>query len=398
MEFNFLFLLALILITSRILEEAAARLNQPTIIGNIIAGIILGPLFLNVLISNGILEFFGLMGVIFLMVLAGLEVNLKDLKTITGTAAMVAIFGSLVPIVTGIALGLLFGMNIFEAAMIGVAISITASVVSVEMLEKAGCMKKKIGETLITAGILNEIISLFTMAALISALRYTSMIESLGAYNLNFMNLVLFFLLSIIFGYYIFPIIMKHAKKMKSVESSFAISIILIIAFAGVAEHFGLHALIGAFIAGLSLNHYMKKKKIKRVFEEDIRSFAEGFMTPIFFVLIGASISLSGILLNPYFTIALLIIAVLSKYIGGLAGAIAAGMHNVKEGNAIGTGIIIRGSVTLVMVHIIKNIAIESPQTVPHADMIISSLILMVLVVNVFVPTAFRKALEKIGK
>ncbi|MCK5043060.1 MAG: hypothetical protein KAR51_03450, partial [Candidatus Aenigmarchaeota archaeon] len=64
----------------------------------------------------------------------------------------------------------------------------------------------------------------------------------------------------------------------------------------------------------------------------------------------------------------------------------------------IGVGIIARGSVTLVMVHIIKNIAIESPQTVPHADMIVSSLVLMVLVVNVLVPPVFRKALVKIKK
>ncbi|MCK5042892.1 MAG: cation:proton antiporter, partial [Candidatus Aenigmarchaeota archaeon] len=161
MEYNILFLLALILIASRVFEEIAARLNQPIMVGNILAGVLLGPAFLNVLVSSSILEFFGLLGVMFLMVLAGLEVNLKDLKTVTGTASMVAIFGSLVPVVTGIALGLLFGMNIFEAAMIGVAISITASIVSVEMLEQIGCMRKKIGETLITAGVLNEIISLF---------------------------------------------------------------------------------------------------------------------------------------------------------------------------------------------------------------------------------------------
>lgn len=398
MQYNILFLLALILIVSRVFEEIAARLNQPAMIGNILTGVLLGPAFLNVLVSSSILEFFGLLGVMFLMVLAGLEVNLKDLKTITGTASMVAIFGSLIPLGTGIALGLLFGMNIFEAAMIGVAISITASIISIEMLEQIGCMRKKIGETLITAGVLNEIISLFTMTALISALGYTSVIESLGAFDLHFMRLTLFFLMSIIFGYYIFPVIMKHATKMKSIESTFAISIILIISFAGVAEYFGLHALIGAFIAGLSLNHYMKKKRNKKIFEDDIRSFAEGFMTPIFFVLIGASISLSGILINPYFTIALLIVAILSKYIGGIIGAVVAGTHNIKEGNAIGIGIIARGSVTLVMVHIIKNIAIESPNILPHADMIVSSLILMVLIVNVLVPPAFRKALGKTKK
>ena len=398
MQLNFLLMLAIILIVARICEEIAARLNQTSIVGNLMAGILLGPMFLNILAPNEILEFFGLLGVMFLMVLAGLEVNLKDLKSITGTAIMVTIFSTIIPLTTGIIIGLLFSMNIFESIIIGVAISITASAVTVEILEATGQIRKKIGETLITAGILNEIISLFMITAMISALKYTSVLQSLGAYELHFMRLITFFLISIIFGYYIVPEIMKHTKKMKSIESSFAISIILIITFAGVAEYFSLHALIGAFIAGLSLNHYMIKNRKKEIFEEDIRSFSEGFMTPVFFVLIGASISLTGLLIHPLFTLTLILVAIISKFIGSFIGAISAGIHDIKESTSIGTGMVIRGSVTLVVAHIIKNIALESPEILPHADLIISSLILMVLVINVIIPSTFRKTLEMVNK
>ena len=395
MPFNFLITLAIILIVARICEETATRLNQTAVVGNLIAGIILGPILFNIISPNETLEFFGLLGVMFLMVLAGLEVNLKDLKLITGAAAIIAIFSSIIPIISGILLGLFFGMNIFESIIIGIAISITASIVTAEILRDLRFMKKKIGETLITVGVLNEIISLFSITVLISALKYTSIIDSLGAHDIQIMKLGTFFIISIIFGYYIFPEIMKYSKKMKSIESSFAISIILIIAFAGVAEYFGLHSLIGAFIAGLSLNHYMTKKRKKEIFEEDIRSFAEGFMTPIFFVLIGATISFSGILINPYFLIGLIIIAIVSKFIGGYIGAFIGGIHDKKVCTAIGTGIIVRGSVTLVVAHIIKNIALESPQILPNADLIVSSIKIMVLVLNIIIPPVFKKTLYK---
>ncbi len=394
MEINFLFLLAIILITARIFEEIAARLNQPAIVGNLMAGVVLGPMLLNILVQSETLEFFGLLGVMFLMVLTGLEVNLKDIKKITGTAAIIAIISSFIPIFAGITLGFLFGMNIFESIIIGVALSITASAVSAQMLEECGFLKKKIGETLITAGVFNEIICLFTITTLISTLSYTSIIDSMGAYEAHAMNLALFFFLSVIFGYYIFPEIMKFTKKMKSIESSFAISIILIIGFAGVAEFFDLHALIGAFIAGLSLNHYMKKTESEKVFEEDIRSFAEGFMTPIFFVLIGASISLYALTIHPVFVISLFIIAVISKFIGGFIGAAAGGIHNAKESMAIGIGMVAKGSVALVVVHIIHKTTINSPELVPNSELIISALILIIFILNIVVPPFFKKALD----
>ncbi len=374
---NTLAMLTLILIVSRIFEEISERCKSPALLGDILAGFLLGPAVLNLVHTNGTLEFLGLIGVIFIMVLAGIEVNLKKAEKISFSAAVIAIFAVAVPMSMGIATALLFKMNIIEAAIIGISLSITASAIVAEILEELKAITTKVGETLIVAGIFDDIIGLISITVLLYSVEKASPNASIFSY---FTNIAIFFIISAFIGYYIFPKLMEHTDKMKSPQAKFSVALILILTFVAFADTVGMSAIIGAFIAGLAINHYMNRKD-KTGFEKDIKAMSEGFMTPIFFVLLGASINIAGFHNNTLFFIAIITVAFTGKLLGGAIGAYIT-KYNSGECLAIGSGMATRGAVTLVVVHIAHRLANENPILVPNIELICSTIIASVFFVN----------------
>ena len=380
-----------VLILSRFLEEVVERIGQPAILGDLIAGILISIFLGAGILSNETLNFIGNLGIIFLMVLVGLEVNLKHMKKVTWIAVIVAIFSFSIPFILGMVVALSFGFNILEAIITGLVLSIAASAVTMEILEEFKCLRGKKSEILVASGIFDDIIALVALASLVTI--NSQFTEGLGSIYLTEAFLILkisfFFIFSAFAGYYMIPVAMNYAQKMKSPEAKFAVPIIFILSFGVFAEYFGLHTIIGAFIAGLGLNHYLAGKD-KLSFEEDIRSVSEGFMVPLFFVLMAASIDFSTASSNITLILSLFFVAYIGKVAGGFIAGKLGNLSN-RDSFTIGLGMAVRGALSLVVIHIAKTIHLSDPILMPNFCAISSSLVIVVIMLNFAVIPCFKR-------
>ncbi len=391
---NLLFSLAILMLSARVLEEIAERIGQPALMGDVIAGILLGPAVAGVLSpTNGVLEFFGTLGVVFLLLLAGLEVGIRKIEKVSTEAAIISIVCAVLAILLGYCVGrYVLGYGPVLAGLMGIALSTTASAIGVEVLEERGMLFSRVGRILVSAGVFDDIIALGAITMFFSA------ITASGEAPVVIIGLVskifFFFAGSYLFGYYLIPRILRMAKKMKSPEAPFGVSLLLVLAYAAMAEYMGLHAVIGAFVAGLALNKYMNEKE-KWWFEKDIKSLAEGFFAPIFFVLVGASLSLEGLVEAPVVVLIVLAAAFISKFSGGyLVTRMMGGGHH--ESLAVGSGMAVRGSVALVVVHMAQKYMSSLPGIGEGVAHIATIIVTVVLLVNLIAIPMLEWSLSKI--
>ena len=162
---NLLFLIFIIFTSAKILGELCVRLKMPVIIGEIIAGMLLGTYVLGVIdTSNSILMSFADIGVIFLMFYVGLEIRVKDLFTVGRTAILVGLLGVIFPLLIGFGSMILLGFEIVESLFVATAILATSVGISVKVLHDMGLIKHKVAYIVLGAAVLDDILALLILA------------------------------------------------------------------------------------------------------------------------------------------------------------------------------------------------------------------------------------------
>ena len=314
-EGNLLFYFLIIFASAKILGTLCMRFKIPAIIGELLAGVLLGNYVLGIIdSSNNVLMSFAEMGVIFLMFHVGLEVRLKDFIAVGKTAIFVGIFGVFVPLILGLGSMLLLGHKIVEGLFIATAILATSVGISAKVLQDLGLIKHKVTYIVLGAAVLDDILALIVLALVKSLAR--------GKFHIAEFLLLVFESLAFV-GFLTIrgPKLAKRTtmwlKKLNIPEGPFVISVILCLSLAELADLIGLAAIIGAFMAGIVIDDladvYKLENKVKYVNE---------FLLPFFFVMMGAHLDPKAFL-KPNLLILVLIIsvvAVISKMIGaGLA-------------------------------------------------------------------------------
>ncbi|NYT00745.1 MAG: cation:proton antiporter [Methanocellales archaeon] len=375
---NILLQIILVLFFAKVFGEFFVRIGFPSVLGEIFAGIFLGTMiFVNP--DNEILKFLAELGVIFLLFTTGYkEVNLRELQGIFRQSISPTIFGVMIPFIFGFLLGTVFNFTLLESLFIGAAFCPTSIGASVRVLIDLKYISTKVGSTILSAAILDDVIAIFTLAVLTQIALYSKIafgqILTMGG------KLVTFIFIMVVLGLHVLPKLFKYIQKMHVEEAIFSGVIVVALFSAFLADELGLHAVIGAFLGGLILST-LPFAKIRDV-KDKVSGFSYGIFVPIFFVFIGLSVDLDALIAAGLFTALLIILALVGKILGGFIGSKLVGFDSY-DSLIFGVGMMPRAEVGVVIISIGKSMGVISSE-------IFSAVVLMVAISLIVTPIALK--------
>ncbi|MFZ7944419.1 MULTISPECIES: cation:proton antiporter [Bacillaceae] len=367
-----IFELAVILLASKIAGDISVKLGQPSVLGKLLVGILLGPAILGIIVETKTLEELSQIGVILLMFIAGMETDLDEFKRSGKASTFVGFSGIIVPLFVGYLAGIIMNMTTFEAIFLGLLLSATSVSISVQALKELNKMQTKEGTTILGAAVIDDVVVIIALAFLMSMAG--------GDVNLTMVIVkkVLFFGGAILAAWKVVPWVLNKFAGLKVTESLLSAALIICFMFAYVAELTGVAAIIGAYIAGVAIS----QTKFKHEIFEKVETIGYSIFVPVFFTSIGVKASFDGIAQHFGMIIGLSIIAILTKLIGAAAGAKLA---SFSWGSSLGIGaaMVSRGEVAL----IIATIGLETKLI---SQELFSILVIVVLVTTIVTPPMMK--------
>lgn len=362
LELPFFTNLLILLVTARIFGEIFERFKQPAMIGEIIAGIILGPSILNLIHRTEDIKVISELGIFLLVIIAGLEINIDDiLKSLKGRNIIISLMAFFIPIFGGIAVGYIFEQDIMTTVFIGLCVAITALPVSIRILMDLGKINSEVGKKIISIAIFDDVLALSILGVLLN-IKDTDMSAKsiLEAGSLSLFKLIVFIsLLTFAYllikkvlrkGNYIQESLDKLVSLLKGKEPLFALFFAFVLLFSTVTENLGLHFIVGAFFAAMLISDSLIGKDNLKAIETTTSNMAMGFLAPIFFAGIGLEFNIFSIS-NIGLLIAVIAVSYLSKIVGGYFGGTLAGLSS-RVSLTLGVGLNARGIMELVIANI----------------------------------------------
>lgn len=386
-EFNVLEVvkdLAIILIAAKGMGLVARKCKMPMVVGEIIAGLLIGPVLFGWVETTQSIELIAKVGVLLLMFEAGLDTDLKQLIKSGGVALAIACAGVFIPLVFGTLLYMgIYGFaavgtqKFFTAVFIGCIMTATSVGITVEVLKELGKIKGHVGSIILSSAIIDDVIGIIVLTFCISLSGGGE--EAVSPLSVV-IKTVLFFAFAIIVGIILYHVFKMMDKRHPHTRRLPILGLALCFAFAYIAEtYFGIADITGAFVAGIVLcsiedAHYIYTKM-------DVSSYM--LFGPVFFVKIGLDTDLSGVGNMIFFCIAFVLVALLGKIIGcGLVAKVC--KFTWPDSLKVGIGMMTRGEVALIVTA--KGLAaglIDSTYYAPVILLIICSSILTPILLKV---------------
>ena len=339
--------LAIIVVFAKVFGIIARKLKAPQVVGEIIAGLLIGPSVLGLVQQTDFLMQMAEIGVVLLMFSAGLETNIKDLLKTGPIALLIACAGVFVPLVGGALLYMGFygaspwgSEEFFKAVFIGVIMTATSVSITVESLKELGKLKGKVGTTILSAAIIDDVIGIIVLTFVIG---FKNPDSNPGKVVIS---TILFFILALVVGYILFKVFKYLDNRYPHTRRIPILSLALCFAMAYVAEvYFGIADITGAYVAGIILCSIRDSEYIAE--KMDINSYM--LFGPVFFASIGLKTSIDNVGLEILlFSIGFVLVALVCKIIGcGLVAKLCrfSGADSLK----IGVGMMTRGEVALIV-------------------------------------------------
>ena len=339
--------LAVIVICAKAFGLLARRCKAPMVVGEIIAGLVIGPCLLNIVQPTDFINKMAEIGVVLIMFSAGLETNLQELKKSGFAALIIACVGVLVPLVGGSLLYMgIYGFasfgtdEFFKGVFIGSIMTATSVGITVEVLKEMGYLKSRVGQTILSAAIIDDIIGIIVLTFVLGFKDPDSNALLVSG------KIVLFLILSVIVGFIFYKLFKYYDDKHVHTRRIPIIAISLCFAMAYVAErYFGIADITGAYIAGIILCNVRDAEYIDR--KVSVNGYM--FFAPMFFVGIGLKTDFSNVDTSMIlFSVGFVIVALLTKIIG--CGLISKCFkYSWADSLKIGIGMMTRGEVALII-------------------------------------------------
>ena len=397
------YVLLVLLVVTRAFGELAERLGQPSLVGELVAGITVGSIVTRFpaifpdlvgLPDNPVFASLTDLGMFFLMVFAGIEMQPHKIMRYSGSASVVAVGGMLLPLGLGIALGVYFlpdtDLKLAQSLFIGTALAVTAVPATVRVLMDLGQLDTPVGQIIVSAAVFDDIFSLLLLAFLTGLMLFG---EPPGLYEVGFLvaNVIVFFAVTAVIGIYVFPWGGRFMHIFKAQELEVSAVLVGAFFFAVLAELLSMHFIVGAFLGGL----YFGKRTINEQCYDRVRESASamtfGFLAPIFFASIGLHLDLSALTEAPLFVVLMIVTAFFGKIVGAGGAARLFGMET-RDALNIGVGMSPRGAVELVIAGLALKAGLFEPvdgetTTVQH---IFSAVVIMAVVTTVLSPIILK--------
>lgn len=352
---EFILAIVIIIVAAKLGGYISTRFNQPSVLGELLAGLLLGPTALDMLHSwtfvfhhgETLAELIAIMaelGVILLMLLAGLELHLPDLLNAGKVSAFAGVMGVLLPLGLGYGAAILFGTSGGEALFLGLTLAATSVSISAQTLMELKVLRSKVGLALLGAAVFDDILVILILS--IAFVLVGDSAGGVGGILLTVVQMIAYIGIASALGLWVLPWLARHINKLPISKGMLAFVLVVCLLYSYAAEVFGgVAAITGAFLAGLFLGRTPFRDRI----EEGISAIAYAFFVPIFFVNIGLEVNLGAVSGNAWwFAAVFTIIAVVSKIGGSGLGAKFAGFSN-REAFQVGIGMVSRGEVGLIV-------------------------------------------------
>ena len=337
---HLLLVLAAVLLTARALSVLAEKFGQPAILGELVAGIVLGASVLGILDPNDLaIHTLAQLGLLILLFEIGLATDLRALTKVGGTATVIAIVGVVLPFVLGYAALSAMGIGRLAAIVCAAALTATSIGVSTRVLAELGFLQTEEGRVVLGAAVLDDIIGLVILSV-IGSFAAGVAITTTGVARTSAVAFG-FVAIAIVVGSFVVPPLFHAAKRLRSPTTIAVMGLAFAFSLAGLAGLLGSAIIIGGFVAGVLLNRIEQCDDVER------SAAAMGsLLTPIFFASVGASVDLRA-LAEPRTLLITLVLLVA----GGIGKLIAAYVPFWFKGNKalIGTAMLPRGEVELIV-------------------------------------------------
>lgn len=384
--------LLFLILTARVLGRVFVKFGQPALVGEIVAGIILGPTLLNFIHASPALHGISELAVFFIIFTAGQEMDLKDITgSLKGKGMLVALLGFFLPFLSGLALGYFFELDAMRTIFLGLCISITALPVAIRILENFKMVDSQIGRISIATAVVNDLIALMLLGAILNMPEQRDFISLSKASGLVILKLVV--LLGTVWG--VDQLIRNFDKQGTKIhkflekiihllgeEALFGIVAMFVLFFGLISDLLGFHFIIGAFFGAVIISKEYFLAKRRHELERTISSISNGFLSPVFFAFIGLEFNFTE-MQSVSFVLAVIGVSIFSKVLAGRLGGKVLNMTS-KESWAFGAILNGRG----VMEIVVASIALQKGFIGPG---LFSTLILMGLVTTMITPTLFKK-------
>ena len=394
-------ILLIMLLSAKVLGEIFERFGQPSMIGEVLAGVILGPSVFNVINNTAELKVIADLGIFLLIAMAGMEINVEEIrKTIRGRQIWIALLGFLVPFACGILIGKGFHYNYTLSVFIGLSIAITALPVSIRILMDLGRLQTDVGQRIVSAAIFNDILALLVLGVILDFndesrnLGDILIATSVTTLKITGFIVILFIAYKLLMAFKnqvgsVHPRMDRILDFIKGGRSHFAIVLLFILAFASIAELTGVHLIIGAFFGAILFPRKVFTTEQYKNTKETTSNITMGFLAPIAFAFIGTAFNFT-VIYSWWFLSVIVFASFFSKILGGYLGGRFAGFSGPKS-VALGFGLNARGIMELVIANIALQKGLIDTSTY-------SILVIMALLTTFLTPFFLKRAFTKIDE
>ncbi len=382
---NFLLLLGLVVAAAKTSGWLSLRVGQPAVLGELLAGVLLGPSLVDILharpfaadaMGTGIFLLANV-GVVLLMFIAGLETDLDQMRRVGRVAVTAGVAGVVVPLLLGVAVALPFGFGLQKSIFMGIVLTATSVSITVQTLIELRQLDSKEGTTLLGAAVADDVIALLILSAFVAV----SLADGGGLISVGIVlaRMAAFFVAAGLLGR-VFRRVLGRAERAPVSEGLLSASLVAMLVYAWGAEALGgVAAITGAYLAGVLVAQAGYRHKV----EQHLRAMTYALLVPIFFISIGLHTNVRALAVSDIpFAILIILAAVAGKVLGCGAGARLAGFSR-PEALRIGIGMISRGEVGLI-------IAALGLQTGLLTERGFAIMVIMVLATTVMTPPLLR--------
>jgi Kef-type K+ transport system membrane component KefB len=384
--------LSLLLFASKIFAELFHRIKLPIVLGELLAGIVIGPYALGglplfngepVVILDETIKNIGELAAIVILFVAGLEITPREFLRGGVSSFTIGALGVIVPFFVGYFVFSLYGLEALETLLIATALTATSIAISIQVLSSLGKMQTKEARLILGAAIVDDILAIAVLSVVLTMVQTGNTTPDIMEINFLILKILGLFVAILVGSIVIVPKILHREKLWKSQGSIEGITTAIFFGGAGIAALVGLSPIVGAFAIGMAV---ASTRLIKQV-EEYVHKLQIIF-APLFFAIIGAQVDLRGINLEVLLIAGIMVsIAIATKLLGcGLPSVIF--LKDKSKAMRVGIGMVSRGEVGLIVA------GVGATSGVVSGD-VYTAIIVMVAVTTIITPIWLKKAYSK---
>jgi Kef-type K+ transport system membrane component KefB len=384
--------LAILLFAAKIFAELFNKLRLPTVLGELVAGIIVGPFAFGsipifdgkplVILNETVLQIGEIAGIVILFI-AGLEITPREFFRGGAASFTIGGCGVIVPFFLGYYIFTLYGLQALQSILVATTLTATSVAITVSVLTELGKMQTKEAKIILGAAIVDDILAIAVLSVVVTMVQTGNMAPNIIDIIFLILKILGIFVLLLIGAIVIIPRIVNTERLWKAKGSVEGIVTASFFGASAIAAAVGLSPIVGAFSVGMAV---ASTKIIKRV--EEYVDKLEIIFAPLFFAIIGAQVNLTGVNLDVLFLSAIIIVIAIISKLGGCGLPALVFLRNKSKAMKVGIGMISRGEVGLIVAGIGVTSGVLSSN-------IYTTIIIMVAVTTLLTPVWLKKAYSK---